>query len=47
VAGYVHRSTLQDMLADAEQQMKRSPEAYLVAAAAIGLLAGTLLRYRR
>lgn len=45
-AGYLQRSRT-DMLGDAEMLHNRSPERSVVAAAAIGLLLGTVLRNRR
>lgn len=46
-AGYVQRSAVKEIVRDAEQYMKRTPERYLAGAAAIGFLAGILLRDRR
>ena len=46
-AGYLQRSNANDLIRDAEQQMMRTPEGYLAAAAAVGFLAGILLRDRR
>ena len=46
-AGYLQRSNVQDMIRDAERYMKKTPEGYLAAAAAVGFLAGVLLRDRR
>lgn len=47
VAGYFHGRSAKEMIADAERQMVESPEGFLIAAAVIGLAAGSLLRYRR
>ncbi|HLG99390.1 MAG TPA: hypothetical protein VKX49_23975 [Bryobacteraceae bacterium] len=46
-AGYLQRSNAGEIRKDAEQLMKRSPETYLAAAAAVGFVAGILLRDRR
>ncbi|HTW67409.1 MAG TPA: hypothetical protein VME17_22470 [Bryobacteraceae bacterium] len=46
VAGYWHRSTRGDMLADVERLIKDSPERSITAAAVVGLLLGTLIRAR-
>jgi hypothetical protein len=43
-AGYVHRSTRGDVLADAKSLLMRSPDRSLMAAAAVGLALGAFLR---
>jgi ElaB/YqjD/DUF883 family membrane-anchored ribosome-binding protein len=43
-AGYLHRSKRGDILASAQKLLTRSPDRSLMAAAAVGLLMGTLLR---
>lgn len=46
-AGYIQRSSGSDMLQDAEQLLMRSPEKAIIAATAVGLLLGTVVRNRR
>jgi ElaB/YqjD/DUF883 family membrane-anchored ribosome-binding protein len=46
-AGYLRRTKVTDMLMDAEKHMMRMPESYVTAAAAIGFVAGIVLRARR
>ena len=46
-AGYFERSSTRDMIADAGMLLLRSPEQSVLAAAALGLLLGTVVRNRR
>lgn len=46
-AGYLQRSSSEDIKADAEQLLMESPERALIVAAAVGLLLGTVIRNRR
>jgi ElaB/YqjD/DUF883 family membrane-anchored ribosome-binding protein len=43
-AGYLQRSKSGDMIADAKRLLMRSPDRSIMAAAAIGLLLGAVLR---
>lgn len=43
-AGYMQRSTRDDFVVDAKRLLMRSPDRSLMAAAAVGLVLGTLLR---
>jgi ElaB/YqjD/DUF883 family membrane-anchored ribosome-binding protein len=43
-AGYLERSRRGNLLADAGRLLQRSPDRSMMAAAAVGLLLGTLLR---
>lgn len=45
--GYVQRSNRGDMIEDARRLLSRSPDRSMIAAAAVGLLLGNLLRSRR
>lgn len=43
-AGYMQRSARGDLIEDAKRLLMRSPDRSMMAAAAIGLVLGTLLR---
>lgn len=43
-AGYLQRSTRGHVIADAKRLVMRSPDRSMMAAAAVGLVLGTLLR---